>query len=118
MTEENEKQIPRKYEDPIRLLILDEIDGKHIVSPNKLAHILAERHAKDTDPADIWRKYLMPIKQQAKSLARQGKISILRRGKPIDPNKMKGLIKFGPYQEGAPASEHESEYVPSLNSDD
>ncbi len=115
MTEENEKkEAPdkkRKYEDPVRLLILDQIADKNIVSPNKLAHILAEQRAKENDPVDIWRKYLMPLKQQAKSLARQKKISILRHGKPIDPNKMKGLIKFGPYVEGTPTSQHESEYV-------
>ena len=37
---------------------------------------------------------MLAVKQQAKSLARAGRISILRRGKPIDPAKMKGLVKF------------------------
>jgi hypothetical protein len=37
---------------------------------------------------------MLAVKQQAKFLAREGRISILRRGKVIDPNKMKGLVKF------------------------
>lgn len=81
-------------EDPVRLYILDAIANGATVSPNDIAKKIARDRAKDTDPHDIWRKYLLAVKQQAKSLARAGRISILRRGKPIDPNKMKGLIKL------------------------
>lgn len=81
-------------EDPIRLYIMDAVSGGAKVSPNDIALKIAKDRAKESDPDDIWRKYLLAVKQQAKSLARAGRISILRRGKPIDPNKMKGLIKL------------------------
>jgi len=81
-------------EDPVRLYILDAIANGATVSPNDIAIKIAKDRAKDSDPDDQWRKYMLAVKQQAKSLARAGRISILRRGKPIDPNKMKGLVKF------------------------
>lgn len=95
MTDVNEQneEVENK-EDPVRLYILEAIaDGAH-VSPNDIAIKIAKDRAKDSDPDDQWRKYMLAVKQQAKSLARSGRISILRRGKPIDPNKMKGLVKF------------------------
>ncbi|MBL4602428.1 MAG: DUF3253 domain-containing protein [Emcibacteraceae bacterium] len=95
MTDVNEQneEVENK-EDPIRLYILEAVAGGKHVSPNDIAIKIAKDRAKDSDPDDIWRKYMLAVKQQAKSLARAGRISILRRGKPIDPNKMKGLMKF------------------------
>jgi len=93
MIDENVEEVESK-EDPVRLYILDAVADGKVISPNDIAIKIAKDRAKDTDPDDIWRKYLLAVKQQAKSLARAGRISILRRGKPIDPNKMKGLIKL------------------------
>ncbi len=95
MTDVNDQnEEVEKKEDPVRLYILDAVaDGSH-VSPNDIAIKIAKDRAKESDPDDIWRKYMLAVKQQAKSLARAGRISILRRGKVIDPNKMKGLVKF------------------------
>ena len=93
MIDENNEEVESR-EDPVRLYILEAVAGGKIISPNDIAIKIAKDRAKDTDPDDIWRKYLLAVKQQAKSLARAGRISILRRGKPIDPNKMKGLIKL------------------------
>ena len=93
MTDENNEEVESK-EDPIRLYILEAVADGKVISPNDIAIRIAKDRAKDTDPDDMWRKYLLAVKQQAKSLARAGRISILRRGKPIDPNKMKGLIKL------------------------
>ncbi len=94
MNKENQNDDDQNKEDPIRLYILDAIADGSVVSPNDIAIKIAKDRAKETDPDDIWRKYMLAVKQQAKSLARAGRISILRRGKPIDPNKMKGLVKF------------------------
>lgn len=95
MTDVNEQnETEEKKEDPVRLYILDAVaDGSH-VSPNDIAIQIAKDRGKDGDPDDLWRKYMLAVKQQAKSLAREGRLSILRRGKVIDPNKMKGLVKF------------------------
>lgn len=89
MTDEIEKQ-----EDPVRLYIMDAVKDGARVSPRDIAITIAKDRSKPSDPDDIWRKYLLAVKQQAKSLARSGQINILRRGKPIDPNKMKGLVKL------------------------
>ena len=95
MTDENENiEEDEILEDPIRLYIMDAVESGATVSPNDIAIRIAADRAKASDPDDVWRKYMLAVKQQAKSLARAGRISILRRGKPIDPNKMKGLVKF------------------------
>lgn len=95
MTDVNEQnEDDDNKEDPVRQYILDAIADGSLVSPNDIAIEIAKDRAKASDPEDIWRKYMLAVKQQAKSLARSGRISILRRGKPIDPNKMKGLVKF------------------------
>ena len=83
-----------KKEDPIIGYILDAIADGSQVTARDIALKIAHDRAKPEAPKDIWRKYMLAVKQQAKHLARQGRISILRRGVPIDPNKMKGLVKF------------------------
>ena len=95
MTDVNEQnEEAEKKDDPIQLYILDAIADGSAVSPNDIAIKISKDRSKDSDPEDIWRKYMLAVKQQAKYLAREGRISILRRGKVIDPNKMKGLVKF------------------------
>ena len=47
-----------------------------------------------SDPPDIWRRYLNAVRQQAKHLARMGRIDILRKGKPVDPNDFKGVYRL------------------------
>jgi len=83
-----------KEEDPIILYIMRAVERGSPVGPREIAIEIADDRAKEGSPKDAWRKYLLAVKQQAKHLARQGRISILRRGSPIDPNKMKGLVKF------------------------
>ncbi|MEC8198924.1 MAG: DUF3253 domain-containing protein, partial [Pseudomonadota bacterium] len=46
------------------------------------------------DPPDFWRRYLNAVRQQAKHLARMGRIEILRKGKPVDPNDFKGVYRL------------------------
>jgi hypothetical protein len=95
MTDVNEQnEEAEKKEDPVQLYILEAIADGSVVGPNDIAINISKDRAKDSDPEDVWRKYMLAVKQQAKFLAREGRISILRRGKVIDPNKMKGLVKF------------------------
>jgi len=68
--------------------------GKSI-APEAVARAIIEARAKPSDPPDAWRRYLKPVKQQAVSLARQGRIVILRKGKPADPHApIKGVIRL------------------------
>jgi len=83
-----------KDEDPVILYIMRAVERGLPVNPRNIAIEIADDRARENSPKDAWRKYLLAVKQQAKNLARQGRIRILRRGKPIDPNKMKGLVKF------------------------
>lgn len=95
-----------KEEDPIILFIMNAVERGSPVAPRDIAIEIADDRARENSSKDAWRKYLLAVKQQAKNLARQGRISILRRGKPIDPNKMKGLVKFSlPVAEDLPVSE-------------
>ena len=91
---ENTENEIEKEEDPIILYIMKAVERGSPVAPRDIAIEIADDRAKENSPKDAWRKYFLAVKQQAKNLARSGRISILRRGKPIDPNKMKGLVKF------------------------
>jgi hypothetical protein len=64
------------------------------VSPEAIARAVAAARARPSDPPDAWRRYLTAVKQQAVFLARQGRIEILRKGKPVDPNDFKGVIRL------------------------
>ncbi|WP_168190294.1 DUF3253 domain-containing protein [Luteithermobacter gelatinilyticus] len=97
-----------KKEDPIIGYILDAIADGSQVTARDIALKIAHDRAKPEAPKDIWRKYMLAVKQQAKHLARQGRISILRRGVPIDPNKMKGLVKFSLPMEDATENRNET----------
>lgn len=80
--------------DTILSLIAALPPGKSI-APEAVARALAEARAKPSDPPDAWRRYLKPVKQQALSLARHGRIVILRKGKPADPHApIKGVIRL------------------------
>ncbi len=98
---------PEKQEDPVILYIMRAVERGLPVSPRDIAIEIADDRAKENSPRDAWRKYLLAVKQQAKHLARQGRISILRRGVAIDPNKMKGLVKLSLPVDGAAETEGE-----------
>ena len=44
--------------------------------------------------AEDWRPLLGAVRKVAADLARQGKIEILRKGKPINPDDMRGVIRL------------------------
>ena len=101
-TPEEEAAAPPKG-DPITGEILAAIAalpaGKSL-SPEAIARMVAEGRHKSAGkseavPANAWRRYLHPVKQQALNLARQGRITILRKGKPADPHApIKGVIRI------------------------
>lgn len=62
--------------------------------PNDAARAAAARKAKPTDPPDLWRQYSKQARAEAIGLAREGKLLVLRKGKPVDPTKpIKGVIR-------------------------
>jgi len=48
----------------------------------------------------IWRRLMKPIKEEAKRLAAGGEIVVLRKGKPADPETLRGLWRFRILAEG------------------
>ena len=49
--------------------------------------------AQDLDP-DGWRRYLRLVREEAADLARKDRIEILRRGKWVDPDDVRGVVRL------------------------
>jgi hypothetical protein len=62
------------------------------VSPNDVAVALAPQ----------WRGLLSRVRRIAVTLAQQGSIEILRKGRPIAPEEMRGVIRLRHKPEGTP----------------
>lgn len=41
-----------------------------------------------------WQRLMTPVRDAAKTLSRDGLIDILRKGKPVDPGEIKGVIRL------------------------
>lgn len=84
--------------DPVAAAILETVKrrgaGKS-ACPTDVARLLAERRRRPGDPPELWRRYLQAVREQARFLARQGEIDILRRGERQDPHApIKGVIRL------------------------
>jgi Protein of unknown function (DUF3253) len=93
-----EKGAERPRDDPLAAAILaclaERLPGK-TVTPEEVARAFAATRAKPNDPPDLWRRYLQGVREQALHLARDGRLVILRKGKPADPShRIKGVIRL------------------------
>ena len=93
--------MPREDEtvpDPIAQRIFELLEAREpgkSICPTEAAQALQAAYGKPNAPKDAWRRYLAPVRQQALYLARQGRLLILRKGKPVDPHKpVKGVIRL------------------------
>lgn len=85
---------PTSLRDLILALAAAAGPGKSI-NPNDVAKAAAARKAKPTDPPDTWRRYTKQVRAEAIGLAREGKLIVLRKGKPADATKpVKGIIRL------------------------
>ncbi len=85
-------------DDPVARAILELIEtlapGRSI-SPVEAARAFARARARPGDPPDGWRRYLPAVRQQALNLARRGRLTILRKGKPVEPHApFKGVVRL------------------------
>ncbi len=84
--------------DPVAAAILEVVSDRgpeKSCCPTDVARLLAERRRKPGDPPELWRRYLQAVNEQARFLARQGRIDILRRGQRQDPHApIKGVIRL------------------------
>lgn len=64
------------------------------ICPSEVARSLAGPDEK------AWRLLMHPLREAAKSMARAGRISILRKGRAIAPEEMRGVIRLALPREG------------------
>jgi len=81
-------------DDPIRAFLRSALADKESHSAQELAQAFQAGRAKASDPPDAWRRYLQAFKQQAMSLAKQGEVEFLRKGKPIPVEDVKGIVRL------------------------
>jgi len=68
-------------------LIAERGPGKSI-DPTEAARALGGEHP------DQWGPLMQPIRKAAVALAEQGRLVILRKGKPVDPRDFKGVYRL------------------------
>ena len=76
-------------EDRLRACILNLLGERgpgKTICPSEAARI---------ERGDDWRSAMKPARRVAAKLAREGLISIYRKGKVVDPNNFKGVIRLG-----------------------
>jgi hypothetical protein len=74
------------------LQLIEEYGAGRSVSPGDVARSLA---------AD-WRPLLGPVRRAAVRLARKGQIEIVRKGRPIAPDDIRGVIRLRACPPGSP----------------
>jgi hypothetical protein len=65
-----------------------------VVDPMEVAVAIAGKDEK------VWRRLMKPIKDEATRLAKRNQIVIVRKGKPVEPDKIRGLWRYRLLAEG------------------
>ena len=81
----------------VREIILDlaEAAGDGTVGPGDVAKVFAEERRKPGAPAQSAHRWSRIVREEAIGLARAGRVTILRKGKPVDPHTpVKGVIRI------------------------
>ncbi len=71
------------------LLLLAARGADKSICPTEAARVLAGNPQDDS-----WRAKLSPVRLAAQRLARAGRLQILRKGKPVDPEELRGVIRL------------------------
>ncbi len=81
---------------PVRAAIMALVDAAAAQGQTVIAEDVARAVS-----AENWRKLLKDVRAEAVRLAQDGRISIYRKGKPVDPNDFKGVYRLGSVEETA-----------------
>ena len=74
---------------PLLELVAARGPGK-TVCPSEVARALGGPHP------DGWGPLMQPVRRVAVRLAKAGRIAILRKGRPVDPDDFRGIYRLGP----------------------
>lgn len=87
--------------DVLLLMAAESPSGKPI-GPDAIARAIAGKDEK------VWRRLMKPIKDEAVRLAKDGKVILVRKGKPVDPDRIRGLYRIRLRAEGEPLPVYEA----------
>ena len=79
------------------LSVLEALGTAKSASPTDVARAFAQD---DSDP-EAWRRHLSAVRRAAIRLAEAGQIEILRKGKPVPPADLRGVIRLRLRADGA-----------------
>lgn len=80
------------------LALLSQLRDKESISPNDVAKAL---------DAENWQRELPKVRGVIIGLARQGRLEVLRKGKPVSPDGLKGIYRVRLAAEGGDAASAE-----------
>ncbi len=66
-----------------------------LVNERGIGKTICPSDAARAERGEDWRTLMKPIRAVAVNLAKAGQITIYRKGKPIDPESVKGVIRLG-----------------------
>lgn len=78
----------------VLLLLASESPSGKPIGPDAIARAIAGKNEK------VWRRLMKPIKDEAVRLAKDGKVVLVRKGKPVDPDRIRGLYRIRLRAEG------------------
>jgi len=91
MTQENE-ETEKPVIDPIATSILDVLADGSSLTVEQMARAVADQRRKPKDGPQLWRKYMLAVKQQAMHLGKTGQIEIVHKGEVVEPDNFKGRV--------------------------
>jgi hypothetical protein len=83
---------PEQLEAAVLSLLAQAPPGKAI-DPTEVARALGGDHP------DGWGPLMQPVRRAAVKLMKQGRVVILRKGRPVDPDDFRGIYRIAPPRE-------------------
>lgn len=84
---------PATDAEAVVLRLCAERGAERSICPTEAARVLADA-ANEGVASDDWRRHLPAVRAAAVALARAGRLEILRKGKPVPPEEMRGVIRL------------------------
>jgi len=81
-------------DDPVAIAILNILADNLTPTFQDAARIIADQRRAPKDGPNLWRRYLVAVRQQAVHLAKAGRIEITRKGDVVDPRDFKGIVRM------------------------